>query len=158
MASLIQITMEQNFKTCAQSITIKTEVVCPNDTNPMGILQGGRLVQWMDIAAAVCAQMHAEKICVTASMDKVSFKIPARVGDILIMEAKITRAFTSSMEIRVQAWSQRVGDKVKLDVSESYFTFVALDDVGKPSQVFAVKPETPEELQLFEAAGLRKSG
>ena len=65
----------------------KTEVVCPNDTNPMGILQGGRLVQWMDIAAAVCAQTHAAKICVTASMDTVSFTQPAHVGDIITMEA-----------------------------------------------------------------------
>ena len=61
------------YKTPTASETIKTEVVCPNDTNPMGILQGGRLVEWMDIAAAVCAQTHAEKICVTASIDKVDF-------------------------------------------------------------------------------------
>jgi acyl-CoA hydrolase len=88
------------------SKTTKTEVVCPNDTNPMGILQGGRLVQWMDIAAAVCAQTHSGKICVTVSIDTVSFIRPAYVGDILTIEAKITRAFTTSMEIMVSAWSK----------------------------------------------------
>ena len=88
------------------SKTIKTEVVCPNDTNPMGILQGGRLVQWMDIAAAVCAQTHSGKICVTASIDTVSFKRPAYVGEIVTIEARITRAFTTSMEIMVSALSR----------------------------------------------------
>jgi acyl-CoA hydrolase len=147
----------QKFKTPADSTVIKTEVVCPNDTNPMGILQGGRLVQWMDIAAAVCAQTHAEKICVTASIDKVSFEKPARVGDIVVMEAKLTRAFNTSMEIRVQAWAQRVGSKLKNKVSESYFLFVALDDNGKPSTVLPLNPESPEEVRLYEEAGVRKS-
>lgn len=96
-------TKRKKQKTPKESETIMTEVVCPNDTNPMGILQGGKLVQWMDIASAVCAQNHAEHICVTASIDSVKFKTPAKVGDIITIQAKMTRAFSSSMEIFVQA-------------------------------------------------------
>ena len=83
----------KKHKSPKDSETIMTQVVCPNDTNPMGILQGGKLVQWMDIASAVCAQNHAENICVTASIDSVKFKSPAKVGDIITIKAKITRAF-----------------------------------------------------------------
>lgn len=145
-------------KAPGRSRVIKTEVVCPNDTNPMGILQGGRLVQWMDITAAVCAQMHAETPCVTASMDKVSFIHPYSVGDIVTMEAKITRAFTTSMEIRVQAaWNQCVGKIMKEKLSESYFTFVALNEKSKPTRVKLVKPVSAEEKKIFTDAGKRKS-
>ncbi|HEU5292110.1 MAG TPA: acyl-CoA thioesterase [Cyclobacteriaceae bacterium] len=147
----------KTFKVPARSQVIKTEVVCSNDTNPMGILQGGRLVQWMDIAAAVCAQTHAGTICVTASIDTVSFIHPARVGDIVSMNAKITRAFTTSMEIRVQAWTQCVGKVKKEKLSESYFTFVALDEKYEPTLVKPMRPVSANEKKLFTDAGKRKS-
>lgn len=99
--------MKQKIKTPKHSETIMTEVVCPNDTNPMGILQGGRLVQWMDIASAVCTQNHAEHICVTASIDSVKFKSPAKVGDIITIKARITRSFNSSMEILCRPGQKR---------------------------------------------------
>lgn len=143
-------------KSPSSSEIIKTEVVCPNDTNPMGILQGGRLVQWMDIAAAVSAQLHAEKICVTASMDRVRFKNPAYVGDIIMIRAKITRTFTSSMEIRVEAWSNNVAQPKRKLICEAYFTFVALDKKGKPTAVMAIKPVTSAEHKLHAEAYTRK--
>lgn len=138
------------------SETIMTEVVCPNDTNPMGILQGGRLVQWMDIASAVCAQNHAEHICVTASIDSVKFKSPAKVGDIITIKARITRSFNSSMEIFVQAWAKKVLSQKAYLINESYFTFVALDDNAKPVNVLPVKPVSAHEKAEFENAGRRK--
>lgn len=138
------------------SKVIKTEVVCPNDTNPMGILQGGRLVQWMDIAAAVCAQTHAGKICVTVSIDTVSFMGPAYVGDIVTIEAKITRAFTTSMEVIVRAWSKNVFKKKKQLISESFFTFVAIDKKGKASSVNIVKPVTHADRKHYNEALKRK--
>lgn len=138
------------------SKVFKTEVVCPNDTNPMGILQGGRLVQWMDIAAAVCAQTHAGKICVTASIDTVSFIQPAYVGDIIYIEAKITRAFTTSMEIMVSASSKSVFSIKRRLISESYFTFVAIDENGKVSRINAVKPLTTADRNHYEEALTRK--
>jgi len=129
-------------KSPAESETIKTEVVCPNDTNPMGILQGGRLVAWMDIAAAVCAQTHAEKICVTVSIDRVDFKIPAKIGDIITIKAVITRSFKTSMEIYVQSFARQVKENENKLISEAYFRFVALDDNGKPVKVPGLAPGT----------------
>ena len=123
--------MIQKSRSPKYSETIMTEVVCPNDTNPMGILQGGRLVQWMDIASAVCSQNHAEHICVTASIDSVKFKAPARVGDIITIKAKITRSFKSSMEIFVQAWAKKIISQRAYLINEAYFTFVAIDDNSK---------------------------
>ena len=134
----------------------KTEVVCPNDTNPMGLLQGGRLVEWMDIAAAVCAQTHAEKICVTASINHVDFKRAAKVGDIITITATITRAFSSSMEIFVQSYARKVLAGNKYLISEAYFNFVALDPYGKTTVVMPVLPVTALEKKLFEDALKRK--
>lgn len=140
----------------SESETIKTEVVCPDDTNPMGILQGGRLVQWMDIAAAVCAQVHAEKICVTASIDSVNFKVPAKLGDIISIKARLTRAFSSSMEILVQASTTNIKSRKKLLINEAFFTFVALDDDGRPAPVPPLKPSTKLEIAQYEAAAKRR--
>ena len=146
----------QKQKSPKDSETIVTEVVCPNDTNPMGILQGGKLVQWMDIASAVCAQNHAEHICVTASIDSVKFKTPAKVGDIITIKARMTRAFSSSMEIFVQAWAKKVLSQKAYLINEAYFTFVAIDDNGNPCEVRAIKPGTIEEKKQYEEAEERK--
>lgn len=143
-------------KTPKDSETIMTEVVCPNDTNPMGILQGGRLVQWMDIASAVAAQNHAAHICVTASIDTVKFKAPAKVGDIITIKAKITRAFNSSMEIKVEAWAKKVISQKAYLINEAYFTFVALDDYANPAPIAPIKPMTAEEKKEYTAAEKRK--
>jgi len=143
-------------KPASASETIKTEVVCPNDTNPMGILQGGRLVEWMDIAAAVCAQTHADKICVTASINQVVFNAAANVGDIVTIYAKVTRVFTSSMEVLVKAYARKVLKAKKYLISDAYFTFVALDQKGKVSEVTAMKPVTTEEKEQYKSALARK--
>lgn len=143
-------------KSSKQSLVITTEVVCPNDVNPMGILQGGRLVQWMDLASAICAQNHAENICVTASIDSVSFKAPARIGDIVTIKTKVTRAFHTSMEILVQAWSKKVKDTKMIWINEAYFTFVAINEEGIPTKVPELKPRTNEEKIEFENAAKRK--
>lgn len=108
----------------------------------MGILQGGRLVEWMDIASAVCAQTHAGKICVTASINHVDFYEAAKVGDIITISAKITRAFNTSMEIFVQAFARKVLVGKKFLISEAYFTFVAIDEKGKATGVISVSPKT----------------
>lgn len=146
-----------HYNVPGDSETIKTEVVCPNDTNPMGILQGGRLVEWMDIAAAVCAQTHAGKICVTASINEVDFNAAAKVGDIITIHAKITRAFNSSMEIFVESYARNVVAGKKYLISEAFFTFVALDEHGKAAAVIAVKPETEKEIEHYDTALIRKT-
>jgi acyl-CoA hydrolase len=147
----------KKIKTAKKSETILTEIVCPNDTNPMGILQGGRLVQWMDIASAICAQNHAEHICVTASIDSVKFKMPAKIGDIITIKAKITRSFNSSMEIFVQAWAKKILSQKAYLINEAYFTFVALDDNAKPAIVPDIKPNSETEKREFLNALKRKN-
>lgn len=147
----------QKTRSPKYSETIMTEVVCPNDTNPMGILQGGRLVQWMDIASAVCAQNHAEQICVTASIDSVKFKSPAKVGDIITIKAKMTRSFKSSMEIFVQAWAKKILSQKAYLINEAYFTFVAIDDNSHPTLVPTIKPTTTLEKEEYINAEKRKT-
>lgn len=147
---------QMKTKPASASAITKTEVVCPNDTNPMGILQGGRLVEWMDIAAAVCAQTHADKICVTAAINQVVFNAAANVGDIVTIHAKITRAFTSSMEIWVQAYARKVLKVKKYLISEAYFHFVALDKKGKVTGVTGVRPVTADEKEAYTSAQVRK--
>jgi acyl-CoA hydrolase len=146
----------KKIKTSKKSETIMTEIVCPNDTNPMGILQGGKLVQWMDIASAICAQNHAEHICVTALIDSVKFKAPAKVGDIITIKAKITRSFNSSMEIFVQAWAKKILSQKAYLINEAYFTFVALDDNANPTLVPSLKPTTETEKKEYTNALKRK--
>lgn len=144
------------YKNPSDSEIIKTEVVCPNDANPMGILQGGRLVEWMDIGAAVCAQTHSGKICVTASINHVDFNAAAKVGDIISICARITRAFNSSMEIFVESYARKVLDGKKYLISDAYFSFVALDENGKASPVIELKPVSASEKKQFKAALLRR--
>ncbi len=138
------------------SVVVKTEVVCHNDSNPMGFLKGGRLVEWMDIAAAVCAQTHAGKICVTASINQVDFKEAAKIGDIITINAKITRAFNTSMEIFVQAFARKVLVGEKYSISEAFFTFVALDENGNATPVISLFPTTLSEKEFYASALQRK--
>lgn len=144
-------------KNPSASQTIKTEVVCHNDTNPMGILQGGRLLQWMDIAAAVSAQTHAEQICVTASINEMNFKYPARIGEVVIIESKITRAFSTSMEIFVQAFSKNIKTQKRNLISDGYFTFVALNEKAVATNVPELHPYTKEERIQFDNALQRRN-
>ena len=143
-------------KTPSSSETIKTEIVCPDDTNPMGILMGGKMVQWMDIAAAVCAQTHAEKICVTASIQQVSFKQAAKLGDVVVLKAKVTCVFSTSMEIFVQAHARNVSQNKKRLISEAYFIFVALDKEAKATAAPLLKPVNKSEREMMKAAVARR--
>ena len=147
----------QNVKTPADSETTMTEVVYPNDANPMGMLQGGKLIQWMDTASAIAAQTHAEAVAVTALMDKAVFKKPAKVGDIVTVKAKITRAFDTSMEIHVQAWTRNVTNPLNQLIGECFFTFVAIDGAAKPTRIPQLAPQTEQEIDAFNEALTRKS-
>lgn len=148
--------VKMSAKKPADSVTIKTEVVCPNDANPMGLLQGGRMLQWMDIAAAVCAQNHAGKICVTASIDKVTFNASAHIGDVITIRAVVTRAFTTSMEIFVTATAKNVVNQESHLVNEAFFTFVAIDGHAKPTAVPPVQPHTKNEIAMYNSALKRR--
>lgn len=140
----------------AESLTIQTEVVLPNDTNVLGNLFGGKLMAWMDRAAAVAAQRHCRRVVVTASVNNVSFNHPIRLGDIVTLQAKVSRAFTTSMEVFVDVWveDQQTGRKIKCN--EAIYTFVAIDQLGNPIAVPEVIAETEEEKKRFAGALRRR--
>ncbi len=143
-------------KKVIESITIMTELVLPNDTNVFGNLMGGRLMYWMDIAAALTAQRHCNAPVVTASVDNISFENPIMLGNAVHIEAKVTRAFTSSMEIHMKVWGEDLKKQHKYKSNEAYYTFVSLDDHNKPQQVPSLEPVTEEEKRLFDGALRRR--
>src|ERR1700712_3732213 len=115
-------------KTPKESHTIMNELVLPNDTNTLNNLMGGRLLHWMDIAAAIAAQKHCNRIVVTASVDNVSFKHAVKLADVITIESKVTRAFNTSVEVRLDVWAQNIPSGSKIKSNEAYYTFVALDN------------------------------
>ena len=134
-----------------------SELVMPNDTNPQNNLMGGNMLRWMDIACAICAGKHCAKPVVTASVDNVSFGSPIRNGEVVTLEATVTRAFTTSIEIYVQATAATMQGENPRRTHSAYFTFVGLDkDNGSPVRVPPVVPLTEMEEQRFEAALRRR--
>lgn len=139
-----------------ESYTIMNELVLPNDTNTLNNLMGGRLLHWMDIAAAISAQKHCNRIVVTASVDNVSFQHPIKLGDVITIEAKVTRAFTTSVEVRMDVYAENIPSGTRAKSNEAYYTFVALDQNGRTIPVPPVHPDTEEETELFEGALRRR--
>ena len=138
------------------SFTMMTEIVLPNDTNVFGNLMGGRLMYWMDIAAAISAQKHCNAPVVTASVDNISFESPIKLGNVVHIEARITRAFNTSMEVHLKVWGEDLQHQFKYKSNEAYFTFVALDPHRKPQPVPPVITETEEEKRLYDSALRRR--
>lgn len=143
-------------KKASESFVVMNEIVLPNDTNVFGNLMGGRLMYWMDIAAAIASSRHCNAPCMTASVDNISFKNPIKLGNIVHIEAKVTRAFNTSMEIHIKVWGEDSLHQYKYESNEAYFTFVALDPNRKPRPVPPIIPETEEEKKLFEGALRRR--
>lgn len=143
-------------KKANESVIIMTELVLPNDTNLFGNLMGGRLMYWMDIAAALSATRHCGAPVVTASVDNISFTNPIKLGNVVHIEAKVTRVFSSSMEVHLNVWGEDIVLQHKYKSNEAYFTFVALDPNGKPKAVKPMLPETKEEIDLFDSALRRR--
>jgi len=133
-----------------------SELVLPNDTNTLGNLMGGKLMHWMDIAAAISAMKHCNCPVVTASVDNVSFANPIKLGNLLTIETTVTRAFNSSMEVYLKVWGEDLSAQFKYLSNEAYLTFVALDPNGKPRKVPELVPETPEEQERYEGALRRR--
>jgi acyl-CoA hydrolase len=143
-------------KYVADSFTVMNELVLPNDTNTFGNLMGGRLMYWMDIAAGMVAVKHSNAPCMTASVDNLSFKTPIKLGNIVHIEARVTRAFNTSMEIFLKVWGEDSLHQYKYESNEAYFTFVALDPNNKPREVAQLIPQTPEDQAMFEGALRRR--
>src|ERR1044071_5779360 len=140
----------------SDSLTLMTEIVLPNDTNVFGNLMGGRLMYWMDIAAAISAQKHCNAPVVTASVDNISFENPIKIGNVVHIEAKVTRSFNSSMEIHLNVWGEDLTQQYKYKSNQAYCTFVALDPNRKPRAVAPIFPENEEEQKLYDGALRRR--
>lgn len=143
-------------KTPSQSVTINTEVVLPNDTNHVGNLFGGKLLQWLDITAAIAAQRHCGRVVVTAAINHVSFENPIKQNSIVTLEAKVSRAFTSSMEIYVDVFVENPVTGEKTKCNEAILTFVAIDQNGSPLPVPQLTPETEDEIKRYGGALRRR--
>jgi len=144
------------IKTPKDSHTIMNELVLPNDTNTMNNLMGGRLLHWMDISAAIAAQKHCNRNVVTASVDNVSFQAPIKLGDVVSIESKVTRAFHTSVEVRLDVWAQNIPSGTSVKSNEAYYTFVALDMDGHTVPVPELTPVTEEDIKLFDSALRRR--
>lgn len=131
------------------------ELVLPGMTNGLGNLMGGHLLHMMDICAAISAQRHSGHVCVTASVDSVDFHAPIKVGDVVVMESFVNRAFRTSMEIELHVWAEnpRLGTRIKSN--RAYYTFVAVGPDGT-LPVPPLLPETPEEIERYDGAARRR--
>lgn len=143
-------------KYARETANTMTELVLPNDTNTLINLMGGRLMHWMDIAAAISAMRLCNSPVVTASVDNVSFHHPIKLGNILTIESKVTRAFNSSMEVYLKVTGEDLQQQRKYLSNEAYFTFVSLTADGTPSKVPELIPETDDEKEKFNGALRRR--
>jgi len=143
-------------KTAKETLAITTKVVLPHETNTLGKLFGGALLAWMDEIAAVSAHRHSKRVVVTASINNVSFGEPIDLGAIVTLEAKVSRAYTSSMEIMIDVFveDRLTGERRKSN--EAIYTFVAVDQNGGPINVPELIPETEEEKERYAAALRRR--
>lgn len=133
-----------------------SEIVLPNDTNSLGNLMGGRLLHWMDICAAISAQRHTGRVCVTAAVDSVEFHSPIRQGEIVVLESQVNRAFRTSMEIEINVWAENPATLTRRPCNQAFYTFVAIDADGRPQQAPPVEPSNEEERKRYDGAGKRR--
>ncbi|WP_142786562.1 acyl-CoA thioesterase [Changchengzhania lutea] len=143
-------------KTPDQSRTIMTDLVLPSETNPLNNLFGGELLARMDRAASIAARRHSRRIVVTASVNHVAFNRAVPLGSVVTVEAKVSRAFKTSMEIFIDVWMEDRESGARTKANEAIYTFVAVDETGRPVAVPEVLPETDIEHERFDAALRRK--
>lgn len=144
------------MKTVSYSIITMTELVLPQHTNQLGNLLGGQLMHWIDICAALASSKHAGRICVTASVDKIDFHHPIKLGDVVTIVASVNRVFNSSMEVGVSVCSENYTKGKRLHTNSAYLTFVGLDSDGVPVKSSPIVPETEDEKRRFEEAQVRR--
>lgn len=140
----------------SESLTILTDLVLPSETNPLNNLFGGELLARMDRASSIAARRHSRRIVVTASVNHVAFNRAVPIGSVITIEAKISRSFKSSMEIYIDVWIEDRESGQRNKANEGIYTFVAVDDTGRPVEVAPIIPETELEKQRFDAALRRK--
>ncbi len=140
----------------SDSLTILTDLVLPSETNPLNNLFGGELLARMDRAASIAARRHSRRITVTASVNHVAFNRSIPLGSVVTVEAKVSRAFKTSMEIFIDVWLEDRESGIRSKANEAIYTFVAVDETGNPVEVPQIEPQTEEEKSRFIGALRRK--
>lgn len=143
-------------KKVSESQITMTELVLPNHTNQLGNLLGGQLMQWIDICAALSAAKHNNHICVTASVDRIDFHHPVKLGDAVTLVASVNRVFNTSMEVGVKVYAQSFKEGTTKHTNSAHLTFVSVDDKGKPVKAIEAEPETDEEKRRYKEALKRR--
>ena len=131
-------------------------MVLPTDTNRLGNLLGGRLMEWIDISAAIAASRHTNRVCVTASVDELNFHHPISQGDVVILQASVNRVFRTSLEVGVRVTKENLLTGDRQYTNTAYLTFVAIDDNGKPVPALPVRPVTKEQKRRYADAARRR--
>ena len=139
-------------KKVSESVITMTELVLPNYTNQLGNLLGGQLMHWIDICAALASSKHSQRICVTASVDRIDFHHPIKLGNVVTLTASVNRAFRTSMEVGVTVFAESHTQGTRIHTNTAYLTFVSVDENGKPVETFEIVPETDDEKRRYEEA------
>jgi acyl-CoA hydrolase len=139
-----------------ETLSTSTHLVLPENTNTLGNLMGGQLLNWMDVISAISAHRHCHRIVVTAAVNNVSFDHPIKLGDIVTIEAKVSRAFSSSMEVYMEVFVEHHTTGERKKCNEAIYTFVAVDQLGNPINVPDLVPETLDEQRRYDGALRRR--
>jgi acyl-CoA hydrolase len=158
MATMAQASrMDMKPRPASSARAEMTEVVLPQDTNPLGYILGGRVMHLVDICAAIAGHRHSQSYMVTASMDYVDFRNPIRAGELIILKSQVNRVFHTSMEVGVKVFSENVLTGERRHTTSAYATFVAIDEVtGRPKPVPPIIPKTAEEKRRYREAAKRR--
>ncbi len=143
-------------KKVSESVITMTELVLPNHTNTLGNLLGGQLMHWIDICAALCAAKHSQRICVTASVDRIDFHHPVKLGQVVTLTAKLNRVFNTSMEVGVEVIAESFTEGKRFHSNSAFLTFVSVDENNHAVKAPPVIPETEEEKKNFDDALKRR--
>lgn len=143
-------------KKVSASIVTMTELVLPNHTNQLGNLLGGQLMHWIDICAALSAAKHSQRICVTASVDRIDFHHPIRLGNAVTILASVNRTFKTSMGVGVKVFAENFAEGTHIHTNSAYLTFVGVDENTRPVATIEIVPETEDEKRRFDAALQRR--
>ncbi len=147
---------QKKIQTVKASQVEMVQLVLPNDTNRMGNLLGGRLMHWLDIAAAIAASRHTHQLCVTASVDELNFHNPVKQGEVVLLQASVNRVFTTSLEVGVRVTKENLFTGERKHTNSAYLTFVAIDENGKPAMAPPVRPVATVEKRRYRDAARRR--
>jgi acyl-CoA hydrolase len=148
--------VKKKIQTVKTSQVEMVQLVLPNDTNRMGNLLGGRLMHWLDIAAAIAASRHTHQLCVTASVDELNFHNPVKQGEVVLLQASVNRVFTTSLEVGVRVTKENLFTGERKHTNSAYLTFVAIDENGKPAIAPPVRPVSAVEKRRYRDAARRR--